>query len=189
MKLLKRCFAIASLLLMSQANAATIVETFDSDLNPSVFSVDTLPGDVGTTWRSGSTSTNFDGNMHFNMYYDSNSFTLNNASYYVESFQFEEYNYESSIGNTWTWAFYDSLNNLLGTQDYVNDGDETVVHLVDLVSMGYTNVSTVQLSHIDGWVNIDNVAYQTAPVPLPAAVWLFGSALLGMFGFSRSKKS
>lgn len=30
-------------------------------------------------------------------------------------------------------------------------------------------------------------AYQVSAVPVPAAAWLFGSALLGFFGFSRKK--
>jgi hypothetical protein len=60
--------------------------------------------------------------------------------------------------------------------------------------MGLTNVSTVQLdtSTSYAWAEIDNVAYEDgahSPVPIPAAAWLFGSALLGMFGFSRSKKA
>jgi hypothetical protein len=35
----------------------------------------------------------------------------------------------------------------------------------------------------------DYLSAPTAPVPLPAAVWLFGSGLLGLIGFSRCKKS
>ncbi len=31
--------------------------------------------------------------------------------------------------------------------------------------------------------------YATAPVPLPAAVWLFGSGLLGLIGIARRKKA
>jgi len=27
----------------------------------------------------------------------------------------------------------------------------------------------------------------TAPVPVPAAIWLMGSGLMGLFGFSRKK--
>ena len=37
-----------------------------------------------------------------------------------------------------------------------------------------------------GW-NIDNVALSASPVPLPAAVWLFGSAIVGM-GAIRGRK-
>ncbi len=33
------------------------------------------------------------------------------------------------------------------------------------------------------WLQIDNLVYETSPVPVPAAVWLFGSGLIGLFGF------
>ncbi len=44
---------------------------------------------------------------------------------------------------------------------------------------------------------INNIAYsynaysynQSAPIPLPTAVWLFGSALIGLIGFSRQSRS
>jgi hypothetical protein len=35
---------------------------------------------------------------------------------------------------------------------------------------------------------IDNVVIDTATVPVPAAVWLFGSGLLGLVGVARKKK-
>ena len=40
----------------------------------------------------------------------------------------------------------------------------------------------------DGF-GLDNVSYGVSPVPVPAAAWLFGSALLGFFGFSKRKKT
>ncbi len=39
------------------------------------------------------------------------------------------------------------------------------------------------------WVGIDRVQYGINPVPVPAAVWLFGTALVGLAGFSKRKKS
>lgn len=36
--------------------------------------------------------------------------------------------------------------------------------------------------------NIDNVVIDTAVVPIPAAVWLFGSGLVGLVGVARRKK-
>ena len=35
----------------------------------------------------------------------------------------------------------------------------------------------------------DNVNFDVAPVPVPAAVWLFGSGLLGLVGVARRKKA
>ena len=34
---------------------------------------------------------------------------------------------------------------------------------------------------------LDNLEIEVSPVPLPAAAWLFGSALLGLIGYSRRK--
>ncbi len=36
---------------------------------------------------------------------------------------------------------------------------------------------------------LDGVTFNPSPVPLPGAVWLFGSALLGLFGVTRRKKA
>ncbi len=40
-----------------------------------------------------------------------------------------------------------------------------------------------------GWnfAGIDNITISTSPVPVPAAVWLLGSALLGLSGLKRKK--
>ncbi len=38
-------------------------------------------------------------------------------------------------------------------------------------------------------LNVTTVPGNVSTVPVPAAAWLFGSALLGMFGFSRRKKT
>lgn len=39
----------------------------------------------------------------------------------------------------------------------------------------------------ESW-GLDNVQVAVAPVPVPPAVWLFGSGLLGLIGFARRKK-
>ncbi len=49
----------------------------------------------------------------------------------------------------------------------------------------FGNVSGV--AHSSSTVWFDNVSVN--PVPVPAAVWLFGSGLLGLIGFSRRKKA
>jgi hypothetical protein len=36
---------------------------------------------------------------------------------------------------------------------------------------------------------LDNISLSTSPVPLPAAVWFFGSGLLGLVGIARRKKT
>lgn len=36
---------------------------------------------------------------------------------------------------------------------------------------------------------VDNVSFTSTVVPVPAAVWLFGTALIGLFGFSKRRKA
>ena len=45
-------------------------------------------------------------------------------------------------------------------------------------------------SQIEGNTNIDSITLMTNPiptVPVPAAIWLFGTAIMGMVGFNRRK--
>ena len=37
-------------------------------------------------------------------------------------------------------------------------------------------------------IGFDNVQLSLSPVPVPAAIWLFGSALLGLSGFNMRRK-
>ena len=41
----------------------------------------------------------------------------------------------------------------------------------------------------EGNTSIDNVIVNASVVPVPAAVWLFGSGLIGLVGFARRKKA
>jgi len=36
---------------------------------------------------------------------------------------------------------------------------------------------------------IGEVAFSISAVPIPAAIWIFGSSLLGLFGMARRKKA
>jgi len=54
-----------------------------------------------------------------------------------------------------------------------------------LLQFGFNTVST---EYGDSGVYYDNVSF-TSAVPVPAAVWLFGSGLLGLVGITRRKKA
>jgi hypothetical protein len=47
----------------------------------------------------------------------------------------------------------------------------------------------VLIDWFDDVVFIDNLHFGNAVVPIPAAIWLFGSGLLGMVGIARRKKA
>jgi len=57
------------------------------------------------------------------------------------------------------------------------------------------NIRSVVFTDLDGGtgdvIGVDNLVFTTdvSTVPVPAAAWLFGSALLGFFGFARRKKA
>lgn len=50
---------------------------------------------------------------------------------------------------------------------------------------GYQNAYSAYVD--DHGLHLENFAFRVSSVPLPAAVWLFGSVLLGLIGFSRRK--
>ena len=51
------------------------------------------------------------------------------------------------------------------------------------------DIQRIELIHVTGdWLAIDNVTYSTV-VPIPSAVWLFGSGLIGLIGIARRKKT
>ncbi|MDC1286486.1 PEP-CTERM sorting domain-containing protein [Gammaproteobacteria bacterium] len=55
-----------------------------------------------------------------------------------------------------------------------------------LFNQGVTGVARIDV-YMGGSGAIDNLVYNV--VPVPAAVWLFGTALFGFFGFSKRKKA
>jgi len=80
----------------------------------------------------------------------------------------------------------------------VKDGkQEPAVYAFDLSS--WDGVSDIVLSafwpdqgaisNVAIWSSSEDGSGQPPPVPLPAAVWLFGSGLVGLIGFSRRKST
>ena len=41
----------------------------------------------------------------------------------------------------------------------------------------------------DGFGKIDNITVMASPIPVPPAVWLFGSGLIGLVGIARKKRA
>ena len=64
----------------------------------------------------------------------------------------------------------------------VGDFDLTRIQLTELT----LNIDTGEVSHVTGWLGELEVVYTYNVVPVPAAVWLFGSAL-GLLGWMRRK--
>jgi hypothetical protein len=82
-----------------------------------------------------------------------------------------------------SWDFW----TISGAPTYVMPGivGQDYAHYLALVPLLLDGgVYGIRLSNIDGAVT----GFQIRAVPLPAAVWLFGSGLLGVIGFYRRKK-
>ena len=81
-------------------------------------------------------------------------------------------------------SIFDSANNLIST--LTQDLAASFVGLVTLSLTG-SNISYATFGTIGGLGGIYADNFTVSAVPVPAAAWLFGSALLGFFGFSRKK--
>lgn len=121
------------------------------------------------------------------------------ANTYVNSFQM----------NALPWQDYTRDNMVIGSI-YItaqNTAEETIWYdTVDLT--GYTDwnnwltvtVETANITQLtffapntqpepyNFWPSIDNMVINQAAVPVPAAIWLFASGLLGMFGLSYKRR-
>ncbi len=90
-------------------------------------------------------------------------------------------------GNTFLWG-----NDVGGILDFTNEGGfNTPLPFNAFVFTGPSSIDAVeiplglfQLNNTLGTLTFTAVA----PIPVPAAVWLFGSALLGLFGIARNAR-
>jgi len=74
---------------------------------------------------------------------------------------------------------------LVGTIDLISNG-ATVPNLVDLSVLGPIDQLILDPSLDPAGLGYDNFSFSV--VPVPAAVWLFGSGLIGLVGLARRKK-
>jgi len=70
------------------------------------------------------------------------------------------------------------------------DGSAATNTTLDFISLGPASASILQSTDIppfatNGWLLVSDASV----VPLPAAFWLFGSGLVGLFGVARRKKA
>ncbi|MCP4128542.1 MAG: hypothetical protein GY753_15985 [Gammaproteobacteria bacterium] len=74
----------------------------------------------------------------------------------------------------------------------VNYADEVILGIAIETGSGWANGFTGLLDNVIIETSDDRLIFDlevsASPVPIPAAVWLFGSGLLGLIGFSKRKK-
>ncbi len=89
-------------------------------------------------------------------------------------------------GETWSWTNWEP-----GTPN--NGGPHNVEDYLKLGAnqwnIGMWNDNNLQPGTGGGYGAAYIIEYEPSAVPIPAAVWLFGSGLLGLIGFSRRKKA
>ena len=102
--------------------------------------------------------------------------------------------FEFTDNNDGTFTVASFVNNVF-QGDITMDGDEFILavdwglgYVADSVATQDLNdVSSWYLEFNDGVSNGISLAVDLQPVPLPAAAWLFGSALLGMVALARRR--
>ena len=72
------------------------------------------------------------------------------------------------------------------SQSFTLDGD---ISGAETFTFGVGLADIVLLTWMQGATNhaFDNIV--VSPIPIPAAIWLFGTALIGLFGFNKRSKS
>jgi len=89
-----------------------------------------------------------------------------------------------AYNNAWTWDIFDSHNNLLASE-IVSSGTPS-----SFTGIALSGIKSITLHGNGDWVVFDDLTYNSSlsPVPVPAAAWLFGTALVGFAGWSRRKQ-
>ena len=88
---------------------------------------------------------------------------------------------------TWLDSNFDSnpVNTLLGIDPSINEG----VTDVNWFALGIGEIQGLGVGALDGSLDADwdLISYSVSNVPVPAALWLFGSGLIGLIGVARRK--
>ena len=93
-----------------------------------------------------------------------------------------------------TFAAYDALDNLLDILTLtIADGSISGTTAEDTF-FGISHsagISRIFISNSGGGIEVDHLQYggDLSEIPVPAAVWLFGTALIGLVGFSKRRKA
>lgn len=122
-------------------------------------------GDVGSTWRF-----SYDAKMG-NIEADSSAFAYILTQDFVDAG--ESFNSNDSTNLPVEWLRYSV--DMVITPDMVGDN----------LTFGFGAIST---EYNGSGVFYDNLSFAQVVVPVPAAVWLFGSGLVGLVGLARRRK-
>lgn len=181
---MKKIMILSLLLLSGQSFAATITTTGPSTVNLNdIFTVDI----VGTGFVG-----NVDGGG-VNLAFDQNVFNVLSVSIDESVWNFGS-----------TGISTGSIDNVTGTVDgimvntFADVSGDFVVATLEVQAVGLGDNSLFQLSAlgINPWASSGSLinpsfsdsSISVSAVPVPAAIWLFGSGLIGIIGMARRKK-
>jgi len=215
--LMKKLFAMLCLALFSQLSSATAVDVpgysfaafgqyAGSSSGTFTTNYGTLASSIGdhsaATWvmdgeNVGGTQVNVDPNAFIDLSFDTNIFDGVGADLSVFFAGAPPHNIGLTLfANGGSQSDTISYGNPTYTTYNIDDPNNATwgiyvldIDLADFNFLGSSPVETIRL-------NIGNAsavpsfigAYNTSPIPVPAAVWLFGSGLLGLVGVARRKK-
>ena len=109
--------------------------------------------------------------------------------------------FNSGSGNTMTLNVGTKIFTASNDEGFLTDSPSITLSNFDLIGFDYLATSginsapaTFSSSHpyfddIDNMIGQWQTTVEFSPVPVPAAVWLFGSGLIGLVGFARRKKA
>ncbi|MFZ4700788.1 MAG: hypothetical protein ACOYMG_12125 [Candidatus Methylumidiphilus sp.] len=92
-----------------------------------------------------------------------------------------------TFGSLLTINAYGANGSFLGS---VNSGASNNFGSVVQIAMGYQGIGSLQIAGaVPGTFVMDDLSFTSSTVPIPAAVWMVGSALVGLFGFMRKSST
>jgi hypothetical protein len=122
------------------------------------------------------------------------------VEYDLQIFHFWNYHTESHDVDDIDMSFFDSAMNLVGTINDImpalgnltgRDADPIIVEDRSLSFPVNVQFVNMVLSGSNNQVDFSNIGFTAvvSQIPLPAAVWLFGSGLIGLAGVAKRKQS
>lgn len=89
---------------------------------------------------------------------------------------------------TWTLSVFDDMDVLIESTILPDTHESNSGEFFGIAANGIAYAVLTNNNSTYDWIFIDNFTTSTSAVPVPAAVWLFGSGLLGLIGLFRNKR-